>query len=168
MMTYSAPPTYPKRSRRRLKTRYVRRYPTAMTASAARVVCIHHATCASAAELDGDAEHGSTSDTTYTLVFASLDSQTPARTLDAIATPPRHGDHHGKTQLAGRPSRSRTAGHLQRGNSDSQGVAEDDQGCVPSGTAKCLRRTSGTDRRTGGAAGSSLQASGRSSQGKEV
>src|SRR6188472_3026568 len=82
MMTYSAPPTYPKRSRRRLKTRYARRYPTAMTASAARVVCIHHATCAQAAELDGDAEHGSIFATILTLVAATLDSHTPASTLD--------------------------------------------------------------------------------------
>src|SRR5215217_2961177 len=57
-------------------------YPTAMTASAARVVCIHHATCTSTAELDGDAEHGSTSGAILTLVSATLDSYTPASTLN--------------------------------------------------------------------------------------
>ena len=36
-----------------------------MTASAARVVCIHHATWAWAGELDGDAEHGSIFDAFY-------------------------------------------------------------------------------------------------------
>src|SRR5215212_6448620 len=144
-------------------------YPTAMTASAAKVVCIHHATCTSAAELDGDAEHGSTSGAILTLGSATLVVHSGQHSR-RIATPPRHtqGDHNGKAQLAGRPSRSRTPGHLQRGKSDPQGAAQDDQGGVASGAAERLRRASGADGRPGRAAGSGLQAAGRSGKGKEV